>query len=311
MNNQRVLRSNWYRSESRGAPRKGAALLQGIVYCGRCGARMTVLHYATKEQRSPGYGCFYNYSRKGGRTCQCMSARVIDEAVAKLFLSVVTPAKIDIALQALKELDANRQEASRQWELQLQQADYGVELARRRYESADPENRLVAGELESHWEEALRQRENLKQQYSEFQRSQDQTVHDQDCRLIKELANDLPVVWNAPTTSMQERKTLLRFLINRVHLDGVSEKGKIRIEVQWHTGARSSLKVDRPPVGVWAPKTPEKALRRIEELLPHNTYDKIAKMLNREGFKTAKGLRFGASTVGYIVRSRDWKRKKG
>jgi DNA invertase Pin-like site-specific DNA recombinase len=311
MNNRRVLRSNWYRAESRGAPRKGAALLQGIVYCGRCGARMTVLHYATKEQRSPGYGCYYNYSRKGGPACQCMSARVIDEAVTKLFLSVVTPAKIDIALQALKELDGNRQEACRQWELQLQQADYGVELARRRYESTDPENRLVTGELESHWEDALRQRERLKQQYAEFQRSQDQTVRDQDCQLIKELANDLPLVWNAPTTSMQERKTLLRFLINRVHLDGVSEKGKIRIEVQWHTGARSSLKVDRPLMGVWAPKTPEKALRRIEELWSHSTYAEIAKKLNQEGFKTAKGLRFGASTVGYIVRSRGWKHKSG
>jgi DNA invertase Pin-like site-specific DNA recombinase len=311
VDNQRVLRSNWYRAESRGAPRKGAALLQGIVYCGRCGARMTVLHYSTKEQRSPGYGCFYNYSRKGGSTCQCMSARVIDEAVTRLFLSVVTPAKIDIALQALKELDANRQEACRQWELQLQQSDYGVELARRRYESADPGNRLVAGELESHWEEALRQRERLKQQYAEFQRSQDQTVRDQDCRLIKELSNDLPAVWNAPTTSMQERKTLLRFLVNRVYLDGVSEKGKIRIEVQWHTGARSSLKVDRPLVGVWAPKTPEKTLRRVEELLPSATYAAIAKKLNREGFKTAKGLRFGAGTVGYIVRSRGWKQKRG
>jgi DNA invertase Pin-like site-specific DNA recombinase len=311
MNNQRVLRSNWYRAESRGAPRKGAALLQGIVYCGRCGARMTVLHYATKEQRSPGYGCFYSYSRKGGRTCQCMSARGIDEALTNLFLNVVTPAKIDIALKALKELDSNRQEACRQWELQLQQADYGVELARRRYESADPGNRLVAGELESLWEDALQQRERLKQQYSEFQRSQDQAVRDQDCRLIKELSNDLPVVWNAPTTSMQERKTLLRFLINRIHLDGVSEKGKIRIEVQWHTGARSSLRIDRPPVGVWAPKTPEKVLRRIEELWSNNTYAKIAKTLNREGFKTAKGLRFGGSTVGYIVRSRGWKQKKG
>jgi hypothetical protein len=110
---------------------------------------------------------------------------------------------------------------------------------------------------------------------------------------------------------MQERKTLLRFLVNRVHLDGVSEKGKIRIEVQWHTGARSSIKINRPPVGVWAPKTPEKALRRIEELLSGHNYAKVASKLNREGLKTAKGLRFGASTVGYIARTRGWSPKRG
>lgn len=309
MSNQRVLRSNWYRADSRGAPRKGAALLQGIVYCGRCGARMSVLHYSTKEQRSPGYGCFYNYHRKGGTTCQCMSARVIDEAVTELFLSAVSPAKIDIALQALKELDANRQEAYRQWELQLQQADYQVELARRRYESTDPANRLVAGELEAHWEEALRQREKLRRQHVEFQQSQEQTMRDQDCRLIEELSNDLPAVWNAETTTMQERKTLLRFLVNRVHLDGVSEKGRIRIDVQWHTGARSSIKINRPPVGVWAPKTPERALRRIVALLPEHNYAKVASKLNREGFKTAKGLRFVAATVGYIARTRGWNQR--
>jgi DNA invertase Pin-like site-specific DNA recombinase len=307
--NQRALRSNWYRSETRGAPRKGTALLQGIVYCGRCGARMSILHYATKEQRSPGYGCFYNYSRKGGAACQCMSARPVDEAVTELFLSVVSPAKIDIALQALEELDANQQEACRQWELQLQQAEYQVDLARRRYESADPGNRLVAAELEEHWEEALQQRERLNQQYAEFKLQQNQTVNERDRHLIKELSNDLPRVWKAETTSMEDRKTLLRFLIKRVHLDGVTEKGKIRIEVEWHTGTRSSLKVDRPLVGVWAPKTPDKVLTRIAELIPKHTYADIARKLNREGFKTAKGLRFDLFTVGYIARSRGWNSK--
>jgi hypothetical protein len=90
-----------------------------------------------------------------------MSSAGIDEAVANEFLSVVSPAKIDIALQALEELDSNRQEARAQLDLQVQQSEYDVELARRRYEASDPDNRLVAGELESHWEEALRQRDRL------------------------------------------------------------------------------------------------------------------------------------------------------
>ena len=148
--NQETLRSNGYGFGKRGAARRGKALLQGIVYCGRCGARMSVLYYSTKEKRAPGYGCFYEYHRHGGQTCQCFSSAGVDAAVAGLFLDVVSPAKIEIALHALEELESDHAEARKQWDLQLQRADYEVELARRRYEASDPENRLVSAELEAH-----------------------------------------------------------------------------------------------------------------------------------------------------------------
>jgi len=307
--NQRILRSNWYRHDSRGAPRKGKALLQGIVYCGRCGAKMSGFHYSTKEKRSPGYGCVYDYQRKGSSlTCQMMSSAGIDEAVANEFLNVVSPAKIDIALKALEELESNHQEARRQWDLQLQQAQYEVELARRRYEAADPENRLVAGELESLWEQALRQREKLERDRDEQERKQELPLLENDRQVIRDLSNDLKRVWNAKTTSMEDRKALLRFLVNRVHLDGVTEEGKIRIEIEWHTGARTSMKIDRPLVGVWAPRTPEEAVERIRELIADHDYAAIAATLNKGGFQSAKGLPFNGMIVGYVVRSRGWNR---
>jgi DNA invertase Pin-like site-specific DNA recombinase len=312
LENQRILRSNWYRYESRGAPRKGMALLQGIAFCGRCGARMTMLHYSGKEKRSPAYGCFYNYSRKGAtKTCQCMSAAGVDEAITRLFLAAVTPAKVEIALQALEELDSDRDATRKQWELQLQQADYEAELARRRYEAADPENRLVAGELEARWEEALRQRERLTRERDDFFRQQEQPASERDRRLVKELSSDLERVWHAATTTMEERKTLLRFLVKRVHLDGVTKPGRIQIDVEWHTGARTSTTIDRPLVGVWAPKTPADAVRRIQELWPRCNQAEIAANLNCEGLKSAKGLPFNQQIVGYVIRSRGWNRKNG
>ena len=307
--NQRLLRSNGYRQESRGAPRKGAALLQGIVYCGRCGARMSILHYAAREKRSPTYGCFYAYNRKAGATCQCMSATGVDQAVTKLFLSAVSPAKVEIALQAMEELDASRRESGRQWELQLQQADYEVELARRRYEAVDPGNRLVASELEARWEQALRQRGQLQRERAELERRQPPAIGEQDRQLVRDLSNDLERVWDAQTTSMEDRKTLLRFLVKRVHLDGVTEPGKIRIDVEWHTGSHSSTVIERPAVGAWAPKTPQPVLERIREMVAENTYAAMAETLNREGLRSAKGLPFDAGTIGYIVRSRGWRRK--
>jgi hypothetical protein len=311
VHNQEILRANGYRPENPGAPRKGRALLQGIVYCGRCGARMTVLYYSTKEKRAPGYGCFHQYVRRGNPACQCFSATCVDEAVAKLFLSVVSPAKFEIALHALDEWEADRAEARKQGELQLQQADYEVELARRRYEATDPENRLVASELEGCWEQALHRREQLRHESADRERRQEQFLSEPDRQRIRELSSDLEQVWQADTTSMEDRKTLVRFLIKRVHLDGVTEAGKIRIDVEWHTGAHTKQTIDRPLVGVWAPKTPAVAVERIHELLPEHDYAAIAVKLNAEGFRTAKGLAYDDKSVGYVARTRGWARGKG
>ena len=309
--NQETLRSNGYGFGKRGAARRGKALLQGIVYCGRCGARMSVLYYSTKEKRAPGYGCFYEYKRHGGETCQCFSSAGVDAAVAGLFLDVVSPAKIEIALHALEEVEADHAEARKQWELQLRRADYEVELARRRYEASDPENRLVTGELEALWEGALQQRERLQRERTEFERRQEHPLGKADREQIRELASDLGRVWEAETTSMEDRKTLVRFLIKRVHLDGITEAGKIGIDVEWHTGAHTALTIDRPLVGVWAPRTPQAAVERIQQLLPGEDYDVIAAKLNAEGFSTAKGLKYDDRSVGYVARTRGWGRGRG
>jgi DNA invertase Pin-like site-specific DNA recombinase len=309
--NQGILRSNGYGFGKRGAARRGKALLQGIVYCGRCGARMSVLYYSTKEKRAPGYGCFYDYNRHGGKTCQCFSSAGVDAAVAGLFLEVVSPAKIEIALHALEELESDHQEARRQWDLQLQRADYEVELARRRYEASDPENRLVSAELEATWEAALDRRERLRRERAEFERRKEHPLGQADREQIRDLASDPGRVWEAETTSMEDRKTLIRFLIKRVHLDGVTEAGRIRIDVEWHTGAHTALTIERPSVGVWAPKTPQAAVERIRELLPGEDYAAIAAKLNAEGFSTAKGLKYDERSVGYVARSRGVGRGRG
>ncbi len=309
--NQKTLRANWYRHGSRGAPRKGRALLQGIVYCGRCGARMSVLYYSTKETRSASYGCSHDYHRHGGATCQCMSAKGVDQTLTQLFLSAVTPAKVEIALRAYEELELDRQETQKQWALQLQRADYEVELARRRYEAAEPENRLVAAELEATWEEALRRREQMQREHQASERREKSSLCEADRQRVHELSNDLAAVWHARTTSMEERKTLLRFLVRRVHLDGVTEESKIRIDVEWHTGAHTLTTIDRPLVGVWAPKTPPEAVEKIRVLLADHDYAVIAAKLNEEGFRTAKGLPFDDKSVGYVARTRGWNHNRG
>jgi DNA invertase Pin-like site-specific DNA recombinase len=310
--NQETLRGNWYRQGARGAPRRGRALLQGVVRCGRCGARLGVLTYSTKEKRAPGYACVKAYGQEGAeRGCQFLSSAPVDAAVTELFLSAVTPAQIDIALHALDQVEQERAEARRQRQMQLQHVEYEAELARRRYEQTDPTNRLVAAELETRWEEVLRRREQLLRECEELDRQAETPPGAAERRRIREMAGDLSRVWHAETTAMEDRKALLRFLVHRVYLDGVTEAGRIRIEVEWHTGARTQVTIDRPAVGAHAPKTPEAAVERIRALLPEYDYKEIAKKLNAEGYRTAKGLPFDLYSVGYVARTRACGRGRG
>jgi hypothetical protein len=115
-----------------------------------------------------------------------MSSAGIDAAVTELFLSAVSPAKLEIALHALEGLEADRAEARKQWELQLQRAEYEVALARRRYEAADPANRLVAAELEARWEEALRRREAVRREREAFEHRQEAPLGEADRQRIKD-----------------------------------------------------------------------------------------------------------------------------
>ena len=224
--------------------------------------------------------------------------------MTRLFLSAVTPAKIAIALKALESLETDHRARQKERSLQLQQADYDVELARRRYEASDPDNRLVAATLEAHWEAAMRHREQLKRDHSEADEQPGQALLDSDRQRIQELAGNLESVWEAETTTMDERKALLRYLVKRVHLDGKSESGKIRIEVEWHTGIRNSLTVDRPPTHEWLRRTSADVLTRIQELRADHTYRDIAKCLNREGLRSAHGRRFTGANVGMLLRLR-------
>ncbi len=129
--------------------------------------------------------------------------------------------------------------------MQIQRADYEVEIARRRCKSADPTLRLVAAELESRWEQALRERERLKREAEELDRQTASPLGTAERRRVREMASDLGKVWHAATTGMEDRKELLRFLVHRVYLDGMTEAGQIRIEGDWHTGA-SRTKVTVP-----------------------------------------------------------------
>jgi DNA invertase Pin-like site-specific DNA recombinase len=300
--NRQRLRENGFGAMTRGAPREGAALLQGIVWCGCCGARMSVNTYAARERRKPSYICNRQYHDGAAHTCQSMSAQPIDDAVAALFLEAMVPAQIELALQVVDDLRAEKHALQQQWEQQLQQARYAAQLAQRQYDAVDPDHRLVAATLEQRWNEKLQALQDLEQAYQAAQTEAHFTLTEAEQSDIRRLAHDLPAVWQAPSTTDRERKQLLRFLIAEVQLDGVATAGAIDIRVTWRSGALTTRRIARLKVGAWAPRTEARVIVRIRDLAPTHRVAQIVEILNAEGLRSAHGRVLREHHVLYLAR---------
>ncbi len=301
--NRRRLRQNGFRRMTPGAPREGAALLQGLVWCGRCGARMGVNTYSARERRRPSYICHRDYSEgAAAHTCQSMSSTPIDAQVVAAFFEAMVPAQIELAMQVVDNLRQEKRALQQQWEQQLSQARYEAQLAQRQYDAVDPDHRLVAATLERRWNEKLEAVHDLETAYQKARTQEHFAITDEEQRDIRHLAQNLPVIWHAPSTTDQERKQLLRYLIAEVQLDGVTTPGKIDIRVTWRSGAVTTRQIDRLKVGAWAPRTDVRVIERIRALAPTHIVAEIAEILNQEGLHSAHGRAMRDHHVLYIAR---------
>ncbi len=219
-----------------------------------------------------------------------------------LFLEAIAPAQIALAMQVVDNLREEKQALQRQWEQQLSQARYEAQLAQRQYDAVDPDNRLVAATLERRWNEKLEAVQDLEQAYQTAKARAHFSLTAEEQSDIRRLAQDLPAIWHAPSTSVQERKQLLRYLIAEVQLDGVSTQGKIDIRVTWRSGALSTRQIERVKVGAWAPRTADRVIERIRALAPLHTVAEIAEILHREGLRSAHGRVFRDHHVLYLAR---------
>jgi molybdopterin converting factor small subunit len=282
--------------------REGNALLQGIVYCGICGRKMGVQNRALSEKRSPSYICQSSYHNGEDKICQSMTSRPVDAAIAKAFLESVSPMSLEVGLRVLEQLEQDLAAQRRQRELQLEQARYEARLAQRQYDAVDPDNRLVASELERRWNEKLERVAHLEQAYGQAEQESEWNLSPEERQAIQELSQNLPQLWGAPSTTNQERKRLLRMAIESVQLDGVSKPGEIDVQIRWRSGVLTNFSVHRTAPGERSLKTPEEAVAKIHEMAGQYTYDEIADRLNEAGYRTAFGRLFTHLHVGYICR---------
>jgi len=217
-------------------------------------------------------------------------------------LAALEPAQIKISLQAVEQLQQDHQALQHQWEQQLEQARYEAQYAQRQYDAVDPNNRLVASELERRWNDKLVALQTLENAYAAAQKQSRFTIDNQEKQAVEKLSQDLPAVWQAETTTDIERKQLLRYAIKEVQLDGVTTPGKITIRVTWHSGAVTEREIDRTKVGIWAPRTEQNVIERIRDLASTHTVDEIVECLNQVGLRSAHGRTFRDYHVLYIAR---------
>jgi DNA invertase Pin-like site-specific DNA recombinase len=300
--NQERLRQNWNHAGGRGVEREGNALLQGIAVCGLCGQKIGVQHHALTERRSSSYVCQRGYQYGDSGVCQSMTARPVDAAVAAALLEAASPMSLQVAIRVMDQIEQDLAEKQRQQQMQLEQARYEARLAQRQYDAVDPANRLVCAELERRWNEKLERAAELEKTYARAEQEAQWQLSPEERAAITHLSRDLPAIWNAETTTTQDRKRLLRMAIECVQLDGVSFPGQIELQIRWRSGVITSHIVNRPVQGEWSLKTSAEAVARIHSLAGKSSYTDIAEQLNREGFRTAFGRPFTHQTICYICR---------
>ncbi|MFG2943569.1 recombinase family protein [Streptomyces sp. NPDC048282] len=299
------IEANRARSLSMGVLRDGPALLVGLVHCGRCGTRMTV-HYQRGQGGKlwPKYECNRVKADYGGELCQQLSGACVDRYVTGLLLAAIAPAALEVSLAAAEQAEQRRQEVDRIWRQRLERADYAVDRARRQYQLAEPENRLVVRELERGWESALAERQQLGEDYDRFTAARPRLLTADEREQIRALASDLPAVWQAATTTDADRKQLMRHLIEKIHVTVVGESERVTVRITWAGGHRTGGEVVRP-VGRLDQLSyfPQLAARARDLAAAGHPAPAIAKFLNAEGFRPPKRRdQFGTQGVRQLLR---------
>jgi len=306
MSNQKRLLDNANDSKvgRRGVPRKGAALLQGIAICGRCGRRMH-MRYSGPHADYPVYCCRVDKDQAGTPICQEVRALPIDDLVAQILLQALAPDQIKIAIAAVDQMTHEARQLEQQWSLRRERARYEAERARRQYDAVEPENRLVARSLERAWEDKLRAADTIEQEYHQWKRQDPIVLEAADHKALEALASDLPALWHAPTTRSDERKHILRMIIQEVILDQKRSRGQVWIKIIWQTGATSEHRILRRVRSYSDDYADLDYLRdRITELNAQGLMDKqVAAVLNDEGIVSARRTPFTYENV-WVLRQR-------
>ncbi len=302
--NQIIVAENAHMKKrmTRKAGRGGRALLASLLRCRRCG-RMLQVDYGgggpNRETRSHRYLCRGEAIRLGEGGCIAFGGLRPDQAISSMLLDAVQPTAIEAALEAATRSSQEDVDEARAVSLELEQARYEAGLASRRYEAVDPENRLVAGELEGRWNAALARVRGLESRLEEARQSPKPTAT-VDRKALLALAMNLPAVWNSEAADMKLKQRIVRTVIQEIVADVDEHASEIVLVIHWIGGRHTEVRTPKVKTGEHLRVTGADALAVVRRMAGRWPDERIAATLNRLGLRTGTGMTWIESRVATV-----------
>jgi hypothetical protein len=299
---QNLRQMDQNRNATRGVARKGSTLLAGLVRCGRCGHRMVALY----SDGYPRYACVQEAAVYAGPLCQSIAARSVDRVVEALLLRALEPSALEVSLAVAADVERERAREEQLWQQRLERAHYEVERARRQYDAVEPENRLVARTLERALEERLGAEQKLQEDHRRAQAARPASLTEAESLAIRALATELPKLWSSPTTTNEQRKDVVRQLLEEARLTVVGESEQVKMTLRWAGGYETTTTLTRPVGKLSQLSYYDDLVRSAEQLRREGkTLQQVAAALNAEGWRPAKRREtFNASMVNSLLASK-------
>jgi DNA invertase Pin-like site-specific DNA recombinase len=260
-------------ADTLGAVRDGASLLAGLVRCGTCGHRMQVRYGGPANAH--GYVCNRLAADSGDTLCGYLPGASLDPFVSQWVLTALEPATLTLSLEATTRLEQERQEMDQLWQQRLERAEYEAERAARHSRLVAPENRLVARQLAKDWEERLTAHRQLQEDYQRFVHTQPHILSPAEREAIEQLAHTIPALWEAATTTMADRKEIVRQIIQRVVITPEGKSERVQVTIEWFGGYTTSGIVIRP-------------INRLENLRRYPELCERLETLSAQGCRTSE-----------------------
>jgi DNA invertase Pin-like site-specific DNA recombinase len=293
------LRANWRvpRGHGGGPPREGRALLQGLLQCGRCG-RIMQTGYSGPQGNSPRYVCARGQQLYGtGPGCQSIGGGRLEKTVLAQLFAILEPASLEATAKALAEADAHYRQRLAVFELAVERARYEAERAHRQYDAVEPENRLVARTLERALEDKLAALRHAENDLATQRARRPVTLTDEEAAWIRRAGTDVAKVFHAATTTIVERKQLIRAVIDHIVLTINTEDRIADPHIIWQGGASTQVSMAMTKSGAHPRSTSEDTLALVRRLAEHHDDTTIAMILSKQRRHTATGLSWTKTRV--------------
>lgn len=291
--NRERLRTQRQRGPIPGPARQTKATLAGLIVCGHCHARVQTRY--TKNLR---YQCQRRAFDEDAKPCPAFTGEPLERLVREQVLALMTPAGLELCLYAFDERARERATREKSWKLRLERADQEAQRARRQYDAVEPENRLVARSLERAWEEKLRAKQLLEEDYARFQKNQTMCLSAVERAQIEALATDLPALWNAPLTSIVDQRHIVRLLLERVVVWASANSPVLQVHLHWVGGVVTQHETTRALHSWQQLPNVKELIERVRQLRAEGLRSQqIAEQLNAEGRLNVRGQPFTAANV--------------